>query len=349
MTDKPKNKRRRWLWLIPAVPLVLAGIWAYRVANALSGGHPGDLFRDPASQFGGKTRVVLLIAGKDYSHTAQDIAYTTDSRSDTIMLVSADLAHRTLSAVGIPRDMRVTAPDGVTGKINGTFRRGGIQLLEKTIEQQFDIHPDYEIVLKPDAVKAIVDSLGGVEVEVADRMFYEDAWDDLKIDLPAGRYRINGDQAVGFVRFRESGRHRYDAQKHVIPVKYVPSKEEGDQRRMARQQQLIKSMLAEASRPANLVRLDQLLNVGFGQVETNLSRLQMTALARMFRGASGAGLGGVSLPGKDAMVGHTYYWLADKKRSSLLLKSVLLGDEAAAKELAILSPKASGAVAMSRP
>jgi LCP family protein required for cell wall assembly len=339
MAVNPQNRssKKRWLLLLPTILLVAGGFWAYRIAKTLAGSRPvSDLLselRDPRSQFPGKDRIVILIAGKDYNHTDQDIAYTTGSRSDTIMLVSADLATHQLSAVGVPRDTRVTAPDGVTGKINGTFQRGGIKLLAKTIEQEYGVHADYGVVLKPDAVKEIVDSLGGVEVEAKDRMFYEDSWDDLKIDLPAGRFRVNGEQAVGFVRFRKSGTHRYDEHKNKISVPYRPSKEEGDLSRIDRQQQLIRAMLAEVARPGNLVHLDRILDVAFDQVDTNLTRLQMLALAQTFRGGTGAGLGGLSIPGKDGNVGGMYYWLADKERASLTLKWVLFGDEAAGKQL----------------
>jgi len=320
--------------------LVLAGgVWGYGILKVIAGpGHSvtdaiGSL-TDPRSSFPGQDRFIILIAGKDYNHTDKDIEFSSGSRSDTIMLLSADLEHHELTAVGVPRDTRVTAPDGKTGKINGTFQRGGVKLLAKTIEELYGVHVDHTVVLKADAVRAIVNSLGGVDVDTLDRMFYEDAWDDLKIDLPAGHQRLNGDQAIGFVRFRKSGDHRYGPNKEIIPVPHVPSKEEGDIRRIDRQQQLIHSMLDEVKRPGNIARLGSILDVAFGQVETDLSRTQLMSLARIFKDASKTGLSGASLPGKEGMVDGTSYWLADVERSKETLKWILDGDQAAGRKLA---------------
>jgi polyisoprenyl-teichoic acid--peptidoglycan teichoic acid transferase len=340
---KPQSNRKRLtLTLFVLILFGIGGAWVYRIARSLAGknGNIGDVLvgiRDPRGKFPGKSRIIILLAGKDYNHNAQDIAYTTSSRSDTIMLLSADLEHAKLTAVGIPRDTRVTAPDGVTGKINATFQRGGIKLLASTITQQFGIVPDYSVVLKADAVKSIVNSLGGIEVDVLDRMFYEDSWDDLKIDLQPGRYRVNGEQAVGFVRFRKSGTHRYGPRKEKIPVPYVPSKEEGDLRRIERQQQVVHAMLAEVTKPQNIVRWNEILDVAFGQIETNLSRPQMLGLATILRSSAGSPLGGSSIPGKDANIGGTYYWKADIPRAKATLQWLLLGDEAAGRSLVRVS------------
>ena len=336
----PKGKRWRWwLLLIPGVLVIAGGTWAYRVGSSLAGNGEGigKVIRtvlDPRSAFPGQDRIVILIAGKDYNHTAKDIEYTTGSRSDTVMLLSADLANAKLSAVSIPRDMRVTAPDHVTGKINGTMQRGGIALLQKTVEQQFGIKPDYHVVLKADAVKEIVNALGGVDVEARDRMFYEDAWDDLKIDIPKGPNRLNGQGAVGFVRFRKSGDHKYGPNLEIIPVKKIPSKEEGDLRRMERQQEMIHAMIAEVKKPSVFIHLDHILDVAFGQVETNLSKTQLTALGEIFKNSSNSGVAGTSIPGKDAMINKTYYWVADIPRAKLTLQWLLYGDDRAGRQLA---------------
>jgi len=332
------RKKLRLLWLIPLGLVLFGGSWAYRVLGAIGG--PEGVIKgagtvlNPRGEFPNETEFNILIAGKDYNHDSKDQAYTKDSRSDTIMLLHADLVHGQLSAVGVPRDTRVVAPDGKTGKINGTFQRGGVKLLAQTLEQLYDVHIKHTVVLKADAVKSIVDALGGVEVDPIDRMFYEDAWDDLKIDLPAGHQRVNGDQAVGFVRFRKSGDHKYGPNKEIIPVPHIASKEEGDIRRIDRQQQLIHAMISEVKRPDTFNRLDKILDVAFNQVETDLNRSQLFALALIFKDASKNGLGGASLPGKEGMVDGTSYWITDVPRSKLTLKWILGGDQTAGRQLA---------------
>jgi hypothetical protein len=163
-------------------------------------------------------------------------------------------------------------------------------------------------------------------------MFYEAFWGDLYIDLLPGRQRINGKQAVGFVRFRKTGDHRVGPKGESIPVDMPPSKEEGDIRRTERQQQLIRALMAEAFKPHNLTQAGRLIDVAFDQVDTNLSRTQVLALATVFRDSSG-GLSGSVLPGTDSMSGDLYFYEVDHERARLMCQWLLRGDEAAGRKL----------------
>ena len=59
------------------------------------------------------------------------------------------------------------------------------------------------MTLKDNAVKEVVDSVGGVSVETIDTMDRDDAAANLHIHLPKGEQRLTGEQAIGFVRYRE--------------------------------------------------------------------------------------------------------------------------------------------------
>lgn len=310
----------------------------YRVAGALggSGGSAMNTWNgimNPRGQFPGQDRTLILVVGKDYNHDSKGIAYTKDARADTIMLLSADLEHKKLFAIGVPRDTRVEAPDGVTGKINATLQRGGVDLLKQTLKKEFDVTVDHYVLLKADAVKAMVDAVGGVNVEPIDNMFYEDFWGGLKIDLKPGPQRIDGTQAVGFVRFRKSGDHRYGPKGEIIEDPHPPSKEEGDLRRAERQQQLVHAVAEEALRPNNLIRADKIIDVAFQQIETDLSRTQVLALATIFKSSASASLSGSTIPGSDERIDGIYYWKPDLDRARLTINWLLRGDEMAGRQL----------------
>ncbi|AIE87259.1 cell envelope-related transcriptional attenuator [Fimbriimonas ginsengisoli Gsoil 348] len=317
--------------------MILSGSWAYRVMRALSPHgsilDPLAAMANPRGQFPGRDRTIILIAGKDYNHTNKGIEYTTGSRSDTVMLLSVDLVTAKLTAVSIPRDTHVKAPDGITGKINATFQRGGIKLLRDTVASQFGVNADHYVVLKADAVKALVDAVGGVDVEAIDDMFYEDSWAGLKIDITKGQHRLGGSDAVGFVRFRKMGTHRIGPNGEKIPVHHSASLEEGDLRRTERQQQLMRALTHEALRPQNIAQAPHLLDVAFQQVETDLSRTQLLALAAIFRKSGGGDLSGASIPGKDDTIDGVYFWSPDLERSQLTMNWLLLGDITAGRKL----------------
>lgn len=324
------------LFLLAA--LIGAG-WAYRLLHVVSGGAPpGELIRvirEPEGFFP-RNRVVVLIVGKDYNYTRQDIAYSKNARSDTIMLLSLDLQNGSAAAISVPRDTYVQAPDGIAGKVNGTFARGGVELLRQTLEGTFNLKIDHYVVLKDTAVKHIVDALGGVWVETIDAMRYDDRWGHLHINLPPGRQFINGEQAVGFVRFRKSNQGA------------PPSKEEGDIRRTERQQQLLRAMAEQALKPNNLLRLDQIAHVALGEIETDLSRPQIMAIAARMGRQGLSNLRTATLPGSGGTYGGVYLYYLDRAKAEALVDWLIKGDQTAGNRLvgvSVLNASSRGGVA----
>ena len=338
---RPKPRRTpfavRLLLFSAVVALGASALYAGRLIGNIA--RPAGSFRDflatirdPRGRFPGKDRIVILLVGKDYNRNSKGMPITREysvdpntgkssvrniSRADSILLLSLDLASSKVSALSIPRDTRVTAPDGRTGKINATFARGGHRLLRGTLADLTGVAPDYYVAVKPDAVREMVDMLGGVEVETLDRMKYDDSWGNLHIDLSKGVQTINGEQAVGFARFREVNR----GAKHSL--------EEGDSRRMARQQQLIRAMVAEAKHPRNLVKADRLIAATLRQLETDLKPDQIYAIAALFRGLAPESIASGTLMGEGTLRG-AYYFLPDPDKTKALVDWLLLGNEAAA-------------------
>lgn len=289
---------------------------------------------NPRALFPNQNRLTILLVGQDYNRDRKGMAYTKNSRSDTIMLLAVDLDKRQMRAVSIPRDTFVEAPDGRSGKINGTFARGGIELLRDTLTGLFSVQIDHHVIIKPDAVRNIVDAVGGVTVETIDEMKYDDNWGGLHVDLPKGRQRIDGRQAEGFVRFREVNRTRMNAYGRIVPIRGVKaSAEEGDLRRAARQQQLIHALVAEANNTANLVALPEIIDTGFEQISTTLTRTQCLALATLFRGAGQSAMKTGTVPGTDDTRGGAYYYVLDRDRAQATVDWLIKGDEFAMRRL----------------
>jgi hypothetical protein len=63
----------------------------------------------------------------------------------------------------------------------------------------------YYVVVDYDAVKKVVNSMGGVPMDIPFHMYYSDPYDKppLSIDIPKGHQVLNGDKAVEFLRFRK--------------------------------------------------------------------------------------------------------------------------------------------------
>lgn len=287
-----------------------------------------DSVKNPRKRFPGMDRVNVLLIGKDYNRDSKGMPYTKGARSDTLIMLSLDLDRQKVSALSIPRDTYVEFPDTERrGKINGAYARGGAPLAMQTVGNLLAVPPEYHIALKPDAVKRIVDLLGGVEVETIDRMKYDDNWGQLHIDLPKGRQTINGDQAVGFTRFRKSnpGEPR--------------SKEEGDERRMARQQMLLRAILQKAKSPGMFTRAPELMSAAWDSIETDLTFDQVTALAVLFKGVQPEQMQTASLTGDNVMIGGLSYYRPDPDKMAAQVDWLLRGDESAAYRLTVVTVK----------
>ncbi|HEY0867854.1 MAG TPA: LCP family protein [Fimbriimonas sp.] len=334
-------KRFRWVLYGLFLLMVLAfGIGARIVGDAARSLTGGGNFLDawdgiahPRAQFPGRDRLNILLVGMDYNRDHYGQIHAHGQRSDTIMIISADLQSGKLQALSVPRDTYVEAPDGVNGKINGTFARGGAKLLVETLTNLLGVNIDYFVVVKPSAVREIVDAVGGVTVESIDEMRYQDSAGELDIDLPKGRMRLNGKQAEGFVRFREVNRYRLEGRRVVRLRNVKGSKEEGDIRRTARQQQLVRALVQEGMKPSNLTRAPRIIEKGFGQIVTNLSRTQVLALATIVKNSGADNMPSATLPGSDAMRRGVYYYDLDVERSQAMVEWLIHGNEAAMRRL----------------
>ncbi len=288
-----------------------------------------DTIRNPRAYFPGKQRINILLIGKDYNYTNKNILYTKGARADTLLMLSLDLDARTASALSIPRDTYAEYPDGLPSKrdkINAAYAWGEAPLAMQTVGNLLGVYPDYYIALKPDAVKKIVDMLGGVEVVALDRMKYDTFWGNLHIDLPAGKQVINGEQAVGFTRFRKPNQGE------------PPSKEEGDDRRMARQQQLLRAIVQKAKQPQMLPRAGELVDATMASIETNLTRQQVLALGALFKNVEPEQIQTASLQGVNQNR-KPYYFFPDQEKMTAQVDWLLRGDQAAGYRLTVVAVK----------
>ena len=124
-----------------------------------------------------------------------------NGRADTIMIGVFDTVEGTASLISVPRDTLVGIGGGGR-KVNSVYGLGGVDLLRKVLEQTLAIPIDFYVEVELDAFAAIVDEVGGVWFDVPMDMDYEDPYQDLFIHVKAGYQQLNGEQALGVMRFR---------------------------------------------------------------------------------------------------------------------------------------------------
>ncbi len=124
------------------------------------------------------------------------------ARADALMLVRLNMRKKTALLCSIPRDSRLYVLNHGFTKINHALAYGDLSLLKTTVQTAFGIRVDHIVALDFEGFTALVDALGGVVVELKRAIDYDDATDGTHIHLKAGRQRLNGKAALGFVRFR---------------------------------------------------------------------------------------------------------------------------------------------------
>lgn len=215
-----------------------------------------------------------------------------NGRSDSMLLIRLEPSDRTVDILSIPRDTQVPIPSYGVTKINAANVYGGSALAQEVVSEKLNgVEIDRYVRLDTSGLAALVDAIGGVEVNVPKRMKYVDKTQKLNIDLYAGVQTLNGEQAEGFARFR------YD--------------EEGDIGRTKRQQIVLKAIKAKIANPAMVLRLSSLINIMEKHVDSNLSFDEMMAIATFSMTLKPEQIQSSSLKGRssDANEFRFSYWI----------------------------------------
>ena len=129
-------------------------------------------------------------------------------RTDSIMIASVNIKDNTVKLTSIMRDCYVEIPGHDSNKINAAYALGDEELLVDTVEQNFKIHIDGWASVNFEAFEAIVDMLGGVDIELGDtEANYLNTTNYISKpeyrNVSAGWNTLNGNQALGYARVRK--------------------------------------------------------------------------------------------------------------------------------------------------
>ena len=139
-------------------------------------------------------------------------------RSDSMILVSLNSKTHQIYMTSFMRDAYVDIPGQGSAKLNAAYSYGGPELLMDTIEENFDVHIDDYVMITFAACAAMIDAVGGVELEISDREaeavneiliseVNEIMGDDREDDLldGGGKLKLDGKQALSYSRIRYVG------------------------------------------------------------------------------------------------------------------------------------------------
>ncbi len=147
----------------------------------------------------------------------------TQSRSDTMMLVTLDNKNKEIKLTSFLRDSYVEiAGYNYWSKLNSAYFKGGIQTLSDTLEMNFKVDIQYYALVDFEIFTTIVDELGGINVDVTEKesyYTYHSGTVNVPVRIEAGEdVLLNGEQALWYsrIRYLDSDFKRTERQRKVI-------------------------------------------------------------------------------------------------------------------------------------
>lgn len=229
----------------------------------------------------------ILISGND---TYGDVGEL--SRSDVNMIVTINPVTSTVLLTSIPRDSYVPVDCGdayacAQGQLDKITHTGinGITSTKQTLEQLLDIDINYTFRVNFSSVTNIVDSLGGIDIEVPEGQAVETFYADSTLEgVTEGRNHLDGERALAFARERYA---------------YI----DGDNQRVRNQQMVLKAIFDKATSPEIIVNYPNLLQALESAFDTTLTQDEITNFIKyQIQARPGWKFESYQLSGEDAML-----------------------------------------------
>jgi LCP family protein required for cell wall assembly len=236
-------------------------------------------------------------------------------RSDTLIVGAYDKKQQRLAMLSIPRDTYtyINKEHGYD-KINHAFAYGQQQLTVSVVQRLIGMPIDHYVVVNFQGFIQIIDALGGIDIDAEKRMYYVDPADKgmgpngLVIDIQPGPQHMDGKTALGYARFRHD--------------------EEADRGRMRRQQQVIKTVVAEIAQPSTFIKIPKLVPALFNTVKTDMTPAEILAMGLGAKGAMEKGVVSATLDGEGMTLNGIYYMVPNLVDVRKTAYETLVGGEA---------------------
>lgn len=199
-----------------------------------------------------------------------------NGNTDTIMVVTFDTDNHKLNVVSIPRDTLVNVSWNVK-KVNTLYSVGGTDGVIDGLSDILGYELDFYVIVDLDAFKTLVDAIGGVYYDVPVAMDYDDPAQNLSIHLQPGPQQLNGEQAMGVVRFRKG---------------YANA----DIGRIGTQQDFLMTVASQVLENKDSLDLVDLIKIFLNDVETDLTYGEVLWLAKEFYKMDSANIQFMTLP-----------------------------------------------------
>ncbi|KHD35137.1 LytTR family transcriptional regulator [Clostridium acetobutylicum] len=248
--------------------------------------------------------VNILITGVDTGRKESEFG-DYSKRNDAIMVLHYDSKNKSANLVSIPRDTKVTI-DGNTKKINELSSINGPKYLVSAIKSNFGININYYLQLDYKGFRNMVDSIGGVNVTIKNKMNYDDPNGNIHIHLNKGEnQKLDGKTAEQFVRWEKNN----NSEENI----------DSDLARIRNQHEFVAAVVQNMKRKSMIFKMPSLLKVVAKNVQTNMTASDIYKYGKALASVKSENLKITSINGTNVYIGGNTYFVYNHKENKNIL------------------------------
>lgn len=204
------------------------------------------------------------------------------ARADTIIVASINKSKKQIGLTSLMRDTYVKIPGHRNNRINASYAFGGIELLKKTINKNFNLNIDKHIIINFKGFEKVINILDGVYVDIKkyeikelNRCLIGLRRSTRNFISQSGLNHLNGQQALAYCRIRRVGN--------------------GDYERTERQRGVLKSII-EKVKELKFSQYPKIIASIYPYVKTNLSSIEWLKLIYNYYGIKNWNVESMQIP-----------------------------------------------------
>lgn len=304
-TEQKKNRKKHW-WLWGTLVVLLCFI-AYGTVTAINIFNSTQATYQPLPDRPKSEKREVKVSIKNYDPISilllgVDQRPGDPGRTDTIMVATINPEKENMILFSIPRDTYVDITgEGNYDKINHAYAFGGLELTINAVENFLDIPIDYYAEINMEGFKDVIDTIGGVEVDVPF------SFESSGVAFTEGPMFMDSKMAMAYVQMRKKDPR-------------------GDFGRNDRQQQVVKAILQQSLTVSNFGKLDDVIKSVGSNLKTNVAPSDYFSLQEIYRKIDTNEIESFQLEGEGTLLDGIYYYVIDdeeKTRVSQTLKEHL--------------------------
>lgn len=287
MKKKKKNKYKKLSFVFMVFSIIGTALWGMLFAanNVVSKDTLSAISQSISGQDSIKEEISFLIAG------------TNENLTDSIIYGKYNTKTNKLYMMSIPRDTYTTNEACIGNKINSIYRGKNLQPFINEIEELLDVNIDYYGIYDNSFVREVVDSIGGVEIYVPQKMHYKSS---MEVVLEEGTQVLNGKEAELFVRFRSG---------------YANA----DLGRVEAQRNFIKAFIKTALSKQNITNIPKIIKIALENIKTNATTREIMKYANEIKEINIDEIESITMPNSPEYINGLSYVIANKEEARRII------------------------------